>query len=90
MEVIAVKIVLDSNALPAILTTTSMETETKQMLKIEEITRTFLIEVAKASAVSGTEEIKSFVAKLIAAGQYTEATEDEIEELDTILECLGA
>ncbi len=59
-------------------------------MKVEEITRTFLIKVAEASAVSDNEEIKGFVTKLVAAGQYTEATEDEIEELDYIMEKLEA
>ncbi len=59
-------------------------------MKVEEITRTFLIQIAEASSVATSKEIKMFIAKLIESGQYTEATEDEIEELDNIMDALEA
>ncbi len=55
---------------------------------IDSIQRTFLIEVASASEYSGEEKIKTFIKKMVDAGQYTEAKEEEIEELDNIMDDL--
>ena len=59
------------------------------MLKLAPITRTFLIAVAGASSGASTPEIKKYMDSLKNKGQFTEATEDEIEELDNLLEDLN-
>lgn len=55
---------------------------------IAAITRIDLIKFAEASEIADVEEVKAFISDLIAKGQYTEATEDEIEEYDEIYERL--
>lgn len=57
-------------------------------IKIPEIMRTDLIKIAEASEVADDPKIISFVDKLKERGQYTEATEGEIEEYDEIYESL--
>ncbi len=60
------------------------------MLVMQELTRTDLIGIASACNAKESYEVIEFIEKLINAGQYTEATEDEIEELDVILDSLDA
>ena len=49
------------------------------------IMRTDLIDFAKAYPEQ-TKELQEFVAKMLELGPYTEATEDEIEELDILID----
>ena len=57
-------------------------------MKLQAITRTDLIKIAQTSEIASTQQVKEFIGDLISRGQYTEATEDEIEELDEIYESL--
>lgn len=54
------------------------------MILVQRITRMLLVDIAKASEFHDREEIKVFIKSLEARGLFTEATEDEIEEYDSI------
>lgn len=51
---------------------------------IQDILRTELIKIAQASEIKDHQEVKEFITSLETKGKYTEATEDEIEELDNL------
>tara|TARA_R110002020_G_scaffold51588_7_gene145986 strand:- start:714 stop:908 length:195 start_codon:yes stop_codon:yes gene_type:complete len=55
-------------------------------LKLFEVGRKFLVDVAKSSDSAMTEEMAAFIKKLTTDGMYTEASEDEIELFDRLLE----
>jgi len=59
------------------------------MASLAALTRKELIKIAETSEVANTKKVQEFIAKLIRRGQYTEATEDEIEEYDTLYERLA-
>jgi len=55
---------------------------------IQPITRKFLVDVGRASQAKRSDAMTLIIARLIVAGFYAEATEDEIEEFDAILEAM--
>jgi hypothetical protein len=58
------------------------------MIKMQEIMRKFLVDVAKAADAEMTEEMATFIKKLTVDGLYAEATEDEIELFDQLFETM--
>lgn len=55
-------------------------------LKIERITRKFLVDVFIASSFANEPEIVAHIAELTALGLYAEATEDEIEQHEKLFD----
>ena len=68
----------------------SNEKRQMMMIKMQEIMRKFLVDVAKVADAEMTEEMAAFIEKLTADGLYTEATEDEIELFDQLFEAMEA
>jgi len=56
------------------------------MLTIPKMSRADLIKIAKASPFEMTPKMKIFLFGLESLGQYTEATEDELEKFDAYLD----
>ena len=56
------------------------------MLTIPKMSRADLIKIAKGSNFEMTPKMKIFLFGLESLGQYTEATEDEMEEFDELLD----
>ena len=54
------------------------------MLLLPRMTRKELVDIAKASEFHDREEVKVFIELLESRGLFTEATDDEIEEYDSI------
>ena len=60
--------------------------EMTKVLTIPKMSRADLIKIAKASPCEMTPKMKIFLFGLESLGQYTEATEDEMEEFDELLD----
>jgi len=55
------------------------------MILLPNITRKFLADVAEADSFADDATVKAFVADMVKAGIYGEATPDEIDRLDNII-----
>lgn len=55
------------------------------LLKVEPITKKFLIDVARASKAPWSKDMTRLIDKFTASGIHAEATDDDIERFDDIL-----
>lgn len=56
------------------------------MLKLTSMSRKNLVDIAQADRDADANDVANFVAAMEVAGLYGDATEDEIERLDDMLE----